>query len=471
MPGQMKIENESDQITVDLFVLGGGPGGYFAAGLAGQEGLNVVLAEKNKIGGVCLNEGCIPSKSLLHSAKICSHSKDALEYGITGAPLVLDQKAVIKRKNKIVNTLVQGVKMQMRQGHVTVLEDEARVVGRANGRIHLSVSDQLYTTTNLIIATGSIPIIPPIQGIDDGIAKGYLLTNREALDLQVIPQRLVVIGGGAIGLEMASYYHSAGSDVIVIEMLDHIGGAIDRTIAALLQRSLEEKGIQFALGAKAMEIHEDRVIYEQNGETFTTQSDFVLLSVGRRPSIENNGFETIQLYTDKGRIVTDRQCRTNIPGVYAIGDVNGRCMLAHVAYREAHVAVNTILSRRDTMRYDAVPSVIYTQPEVASVGMTEEEAKLKGIAYKKISIPLQYSGRFMAETAGESSLCQMLFSADQKYLIGCHLLGPYTSEFITIASVFIEKEMTVDEMKEIIFPHPTVSEVLREAIFQLRAIN
>jgi len=163
MPGQMKMENESDQITVDLFVLGGGPGGYFAAGLAGQEGLNVVLAEKNKIGGVCLNEGCIPSKSLLHSAKICSHSKDALEYGITGAPLVLDQKAVIKRKNKIVNTLVQGVKMQMRQGHVTVLEDEARVVGRSNGRIHLSVSDQLYTATNLIIATGSIPIIPPYR--------------------------------------------------------------------------------------------------------------------------------------------------------------------------------------------------------------------------------------------------------------------------------------------------------------------
>ncbi len=471
MPGQMKMEHESDQITVDLFVLGGGPGGYFAAGLAGQEGLNVVLAEKNKLGGVCLNEGCIPSKTLLHSAKICSYAQNASDYGITGVPLVLDQKAVIKRKDKIVNALVEGVRMQMRQSHVTVLEGEARVVGRTNGHIQIGVSDQIYNAANLIIATGSTPILPPIRGLEEGFAKKYLLTNREALDLQLIPQRLAVIGGGAIGLELASYYHSAGSDVIVIEMLDHIGGAIDHTIGTLLQRTLEKKGIQFALGARAMEIHEDRVIYEQNGETLTALSDFVLLSVGRRPSIENNGFETIQLYTEKGRIVTDRQCRTNIPGVYAIGDVNGKHMLAHVAYREAQVAVNTILSRKDTMRYDAVPSVIYTQPEAASVGMTEDEAKRKGMAYKKISIPFQYSGRFMAETAGESSLCQMLFSADQKYLLGCHLLGPYTSEFITIASVFIEKEMTVDEMKEIIFPHPTVSEVLREAIFQLRATN
>ena len=452
--------------TYDLIVIGGGPGGYLAAERAAHAGLKTLVIEKRALGGVCLNEGCIPSKTLLQSAKTYDHARHADIYGVSCDNITIDQAAVITRKNKVVRTLVSGVKAKMKAVGVTVLMEEAVITGKTAEGFTVSAGNDIYTGKRLIIATGSSPVIPPIPGFRENLGN-FVLTNREILDLTEIPEALVIIGGGVIGLEMAAYYATVGSKVTVIEMLDHIAGSTDREISKFLQAELEKKGITFLLGHKCLGIEPGMVLAETpTGEKISVPADKVLLSIGRRANTAGLGLETIGVNFDKTGIRTDTTGRTNVADVYAIGDVNGHHMLAHTAYREAEVAVNNILGKPDAMRYHANPAVIYTQPEVASVGKTEEECREKGIDYEVKKLSMRYSGRFVAENEGGDGLCKIIIDKKRRTVLGVHLIGAYAGEIIWGAAEMIEMQLRVTDARQIIFPHPTVSEIIRETLWE-----
>ncbi len=450
----------------DLIIIGGGPGGYLAAERAGHAGLNTLLIEKRFVGGVCLNEGCVPSKALLYSAKVYDNALHGEKYGVTVEKAVLNHKAVIERKNKVVNTLVMGIKSKLKKNKITLVEGVAQIMGRNNEGYEVQAGGNLYTGKRLLIATGSAPVTPPIPGLKEGLEKGYVLTNREILDLPEVPSSLAIVGGGVIGMEMASYFNSAGSKVTVIEMLDNIAGYTDREISEILLKNYQKKGIDFKLGAKVTEIKVGTVVYEVGGQSVTLPADKILVSIGRRPVTEGLGLEKIGVETERGRIKTDERGKTNVPEVYAAGDVNGVSMLAHTAYREAEVCINNILGKKDIMRYNAIPSVIYTNPEVGGVGETEESAKQKGIEYEVAKLSMLYSGRYVAENEGGDGICKVLIDKKYRKIIGVHMIGNYSSEIIYGAGLMIETEMRVDDIKELVFPHPTVCEIIRETIFE-----
>ncbi len=451
----------------DIIILGGGPAGYLAAERAGHGGLKTLLIEKRAVGGVCLNEGCVPSKTLLNSAKILDYAKHGESYGVTTTGASIDQKAVIARKNKVVRNLVAGIRGQLKASHVTLKEGFGQIVGRENGIVKVKVGDEVFEAPRLLVATGSEALVPPIPGAREGLDAGYVLTNREILNLEVIPKTMVIVGGGVIGLEMASYFNSVGSRVTVIEMLDKIAGPTDREISAILQKNYEKKGVSFKLGCKVTGLPQGAVEFEENGQQQRIDAQYVLLSIGRRAVTTGFGLENLGVHVERGRIVVDDKGQTNVPGVYATGDVNGVWMLAHVAYRESEVVINNLLGKRDVMRYNAVPSVIYTNPEVGGVGETEESCQARGIEYKVASISMNYSGRYMAENAAGDGICKVIVDPVRNRLIGCHLIGSYASEIIVAAAMLIETEMKIEDIKEFIFPHPTVCEIIREAIFQL----
>ena len=450
----------------DLIVIGGGPGGYLAAERAAHAGKKTLLFEKRALGGVCLNEGCIPSKALLNSAKYYDHARHSAAYGVSCGNVTIDQKAVVARKAKVVRTLVSGVKAKMRAHGVTVVMEEAVITGKTAEGFVVRAAGKDYAGRNLIIATGSSPAVPPIPGVRENLGS-FVLTNREILDLTEIPESLTVIGGGVIGLEMAAYYATVGSKVTVVEMLDHIAGTTDREISGMLQKEMENKGVTFLLSHKCLSVESGTVWAETPaGEKIAVAADKVLLSIGRRANIADIGLETIGVTCDRTGIRTDAMGRTNVEGVYAIGDVNGHHMLAHTAYREAEVAVNNLLGKPDAMRYHANPSVIYTQPELASVGMTEEECKEKGRAYEVRKLPMVYSGRFVAENEGADGLCKILVDQKKRTVLGVHMIGSYAGEIIWGAAEMIEMQLRVTDARQIIFPHPTVSEIIREVLWE-----
>ena len=447
----------------DLIVIGGGPAGYLAGERAGHAGLKTLVIEKRALGGVCLNEGCIPSKSFLHCAKVFDYTKHAGDYGISLENAKLDHAAVVKRKNKVVNTLVSGIGAALKGLKVDVVQGVAAIERKTADGYVVSAGQEQFVADKLLIASGSVPVLPPIDGLADSVKSGYALTNREILDIETVPPELVIVGGGVIGLEMASYFNSAGSKVTVIEMLPYIGGNCDREIAETLQAEYEKKGVKFLLNSRVTRIADGKVTYD-GGEV---SADKVLLSIGRRAFTEGLGLENIGVLTERGKIITDRYMRTNLPGVYAAGDVNGKLMLAHTAYRETEVAINNILGKRDVMRYDAIASVIYTNPEVGSVGLTEEQCREQKIEYKVGKASAMYSGRYVAENLKGNGFCKVLCDKKTGKLLGVHILSSYASEMIVGAALMLEMEMTVEDIKELVFPHPTVCEIIREAIFAI----
>lgn len=450
----------------DVIVIGGGPGGYLAAERAAQAKLKTLCFEKRSLGGVCLNEGCIPSKALLNSAKTYDHAKHANAYGVSCGDVTIDQEAVIKRKAKVVKTLVSGVGAKLKHAGVDVKMEEASISGKTGDLFNVTAPSGTYQAKRLIIATGSSAAVPPIPGVKENLG-GFVMTNREVLDLTVIPEKLTVIGGGVIGLEMAAYYATVGSKVTVIEMLDHIAGPTDLEIGKMLQKELQKKGITFLLSHKCLSVEPGTVWAEApDGQKVGVAADKVLLSIGRRANIQNIGLETIGVETSRAGIITDTLGQTNVPNVYAVGDVNGHHMLAHTAYREAEVAVNNIAGKPDTMRYHANPSVIYTQPEIASVGKTEEECKQKGTEYEVAKLSMRYSGRFLAENEGADGLCKVIIDKKRRNIIGVHMIGAYTGEMIWGAAEMLEMQLRVTDARQIIFPHPTVSEIIREVLWE-----
>ncbi len=458
----------------DLAIMGGGPGGYVAAGRAGAAGLSVILFEKRELGGVCLNEGCVPTKTLLYSAKVYDYTRHADQYGVNVEASSIDFGAIFKRKEKVVKKLVGGVKAQMKGAKVEVVKGEAVITGRGADGITIACNDASYTARNLLICTGSEAAVPPIPGLREGLG-GAVVTNREILSLAEKPERLVVIGGGVIGMEFASFFNSIGTQVTVVEMLPKILGPLDDEISSMLQAQYEKKGVEFHLSCKVVAVEGNEVVYEDpEGKTCRAQGDKILVSVGRRANFQGIGLENIGVelaLNPAGRpygIKVDEKMRTNVPGVYAAGDVTGFSMLAHTASREGEVAVNNILGKADHMRYNAIPGVVYTNPEVAGVGVTEADAKKQGLDYTVLKLPMAYSGRFVAENERGEGLCKVIVGKQYHEVLGVHMLGNPCSEMIHSACVAIEQEMTVEQLKEVVFPHPTVSEILKETVFTLK---
>jgi len=447
----------------DLLIIGGGPAGYVAAERAGHKGLNVLLFEKKNMGGVCLNEGCIPTKTLLYSAKTYENALHGDKYGVFGDNIRFDFSKIAARKDKVVRKLVAGVESKMKMNHVTVMKGEAQIQGRSPKGVEVTCNGESYLGANLLICTGSEAFVPPIPGLAE--AGNIILTNREILDLKEQPASIVIIGGGVIGMEFASFYNSLGTKVTVVEMPPEILGGLDFEISAMLRDIYTKKGIQYHLLAKVVKVEGHKVLFEKDGKTESAEGDKILVSVGRRAVTKGFGLENLNVEMNRGGIKVDEKMRTNVPGVFAAGDVTGFSLLAHTASREGEVVVNNLTGRADRMRYDAIPGVVYTNPEVAGVGLTEEAAKAKGIAYKVAKLPMAYAGRFVAENEGGSGLCKVLIGEKYGEVLGVHMLGNPCSEIIYGACMAIEQEMTLAEMQEVVFPHPTVSEIFKETVF------
>ena len=458
---------------IDLAIIGGGPGGYVAAERAGAAGLQTVLFEKRELGGVCLNEGCIPTKTLLYSAKVYNYAVHGGDYGVSVEGASYDYGKIVGRKDKVVKKLVGGVKAKMKGAGVKVVKGDAVIEGRSAEGITVRCGEESYTVRNLLICAGSEAMVPPIPGLKE--AGDVIVTNREILALKEQPKELVVIGGGVIGMEFAAFYNTLGTKVTVVEMLPKILGPLDDEISASLQAVYAKRGIQFNLRCKVTGIDGNTVVYEDpDGKVCRVSGDKILVSVGRRANISGYGLESlgVEMLLNRGGkpcgIKVDDRMRTNVPGVYAAGDVTGFSMLAHTASREGEVAVNNILGKQDHMRYDAIPGIVYTNPEVAGVGLTEEHAKASGRDYAVVKLPMTYAGRFIAENEHPEGICKLIVGKKYHEVLGAHMMGNPCSEIIHSMCMAIENEMTLEQLQEVVFPHPTVSEIIKETAFTLK---
>ena len=457
----------------DLAIIGGGPGGYVAAERAGAAGLKTVLFERKSLGGVCLNEGCIPTKTLLYSAKVYNYAVNGDHYGVYAKEPNFNYGEIVSRKDKVVRKLVAGVKAAMKAGKIEVVAEQAMIKGRSVEGVTVIAADKEYVAKNLLICTGSEAAVPPFPGLKE--AGDVIVTNREILSLKEQPKELVVIGGGVIGMEFAAFFSTLGTKVTVVEMLPKILGPLDDEISAMLQKIYAKRGIEFCLRCKVTGIEGNTVVYEDpEGKVCRVSGDKILVSVGRRANISGFGLENtgVEMLLNRGGkpcgIKVDEHMRTNVPNIYAAGDVTGFSMLAHTASREGEVAVNNILGKQDHMRYEAIPGVVYTNPEVAGVGLTEEQAKASGKEYEVLKLPMAYSGRFVAENEGGEGICKIIVGKKHHEVLGMHMLGNPCSEIIHSACIAIEMEMTVEQLKEVVFPHPTVSEIIKETAFTLK---
>ena len=452
----------------DVIIIGGGPGGYLAAERLAQRKKQVLLIEKQYLGGTCLNVGCIPTKTLLNSAKHYLHAQEAPQFGVHADNIRFDMGEMAAWKKKTVETLCSGVASLMKRLKVDVVMGTGELV--AAGKVKIAETGEVHEAKAVIIAAGSVPAMPPIPGTKDN---KKLLDSTALLELTQVPENLCVIGGGVIGIEFASLFGTLGSKVTVIEMMDEIIPPMDKELAPLLRKHL--KNTEFRLGCRVEKLDGGTVFYKtKEGKDESVKADIALMAVGRKCQTESwNGKAAGIDITPKG-VAVDERMRTNVSGVWAIGDVNGKSMLAHSAYRMAEVAVNDICSvldgtpNRDRMRYDAVPWVVYSIPEASGCGITEQEARAKNIGVKTATVPMIVSGRFVAEN-GVKAAGTVKVIADEKNgrILGVHILGSYASEMIWGASALIENEMRVEDVKQLIFPHPTVCEAIREAVWAL----
>ncbi|MEN0072675.1 MAG: dihydrolipoyl dehydrogenase [Propionicimonas sp.] len=451
----------------DVIVLGGGPGGYLAAERLGHAKKKVLLVEEQYLGGTCLNVGCIPTKSLLNSAKLYLHARHSEMFGVTAEAVSFDWAKVQSWKDEVVKTLVGGVAMTEKRVGVEVADGHGTLV--EPGRV--AVNGETKTADHVILATGSVPVMPPIPGAKDNPA---VVDSTGLLALDTFPSKLVVIGGGVIGVEFASLFAAFGAQVEVIELLPEIVPFADADLASRLRKGIE--GVTFHLGCKVSAIEDTTVVYtDARGNEVRTGADVILMAVGRRPLLQGWGAEQAGLeFTPRG-IVVDDTMRTNLPNVWAIGDVTGRSLLAHAAYRMAEIAVAHILDPEKAartgqyLRTETIPWAVYSIPESAGVGLTEAQAKAQGLEVVTATVPLVMSGRFVAENGLKApGAVKIIAEKASRVVRGIHAVGPYSPETIWGAAAVLESEYTVDDLRQVVFPHPTVSEGIREAVWALK---
>jgi dihydrolipoamide dehydrogenase len=477
----------------DVAIIGGGPGGYLAAERLGHAKKKVLLIEEKYLGGTCLNVGCIPTKTLLNSVKQYVHAREAEKFGVTAGELSWNWAAMQKWKNEVVSKLREGVAGQMKRFGVDVAEGRGEMNAAPSGgragrlRVRLNAGGEAeYEARAVLVCAGSVPSSPPIPGSRDN---PRVVDSTGLLSAEAAPKKLVVIGGGVIGVEFAGLFSGLGSEVTVIEMLDEIVPFMDKEQAPLLRRAMKNSGgggsVDFKLGCKVLDIEGGVVRYAaKDGTVEKAEGDLVLMAAGRRPVVEGWGAAAAGVDAGPKGVVADDRMRTNIPGIWAAGDVTGKSLLAHSAYRMAEVAVSGIIAWLDgaagadvpggrsaapnLWRSCAVPWAVYGSPEAAGVGVTEQEAAAKGIAVVKASLPMRVSGRFAAENtfAGQGAV-KVIADAGDGRILGIHAVGAYASEFIWGGAALIEQELRVEDVKQLIFPHPTVCELIRDAVWEL----
>lgn len=443
----------------DLAIIGAGPGGADAAEYAASRGLSVVLFERNKVGGVCLNEGCVPTKTLLHSAHIYAKARDGRKYAVNAHDVSLDLSKLMARKSKILKKLGAGIKLGLSGHGVTLVEEHATLEGRTDEGFAIRAGETQYLAQRVILATGSEAFIPPIEEL----LPGDYWTAREALEVQELPRSLAVIGGGVIGMEFVSFFSTLGVEVTVLEMLPKILGAMDGEMAQELQASFAKRGVKFHLSTRVTAVHDGTIhAVDADGNTLEISAERILMSVGRRAITSGLGLEHLGIAIERGAVAVDQYMQTNVPGIYAVGDLNGSSMLAHTATREGVVAVRHILGEPEAMSYRAIPGIVYTDPEIASVGATEEELQSSGTDYHVHRVPMTLSGRFVIENEMGSGICKLL-TTPEGVLLGAHLIGNGSSEILVPAIMAVEMGMTLSELSRVVFPHPTICEILRSA--------
>ena len=447
----------------DIAIIGGGPAGYNAAANASANGLQVVLFEHTALGGVCLNEGCIPTKTLLHSANLLDEMRESAAYGIhVEGAISANYAEIVARKDKIVKTLTGGVSYKLKGAGVTVVSKTARLTGEEGDLILVATDDETYAVSYVLLATGSETAIPPIPGLSE---VGYW-TSREALSATTLPKDITIIGGGVIGMEFAGIYTSLGVPVRVIEMAPEILGAMDSETSGMLRKEYARRGIQFYLETKVTAVSAEGVSIEtKDGKTEVLPTSQILLSVGRRPVTDGLGLETLSIQMNRAAVVVNEYMQTSHPRVYAAGDITGFSMLAHTAIREGEVAINHIVGGSDDrMRYDSVPAVVYMHPEIAGVGATEEKLRAEGRYYRVLKLPMAYAGRYVVENEQAPGLCKVLVDENDT-ILGCHILGNPASELILLAGIAVTDRSNIEAFRRHIFPHPTAGEILHEVLF------
>lgn len=444
-----------------IIIIGAGPGGYETALLAAKRGVEVVLIEAGHVGGTCLNEGCIPAKSFCKNAEVLDGLRNAESFGITGLDFRFDFSSVTARKNAVVEQLRGGVEGLLAHKNITLVRGNASFKDQ-----HTVVCDGVeHTAEHIIIATGSVSASLPIPGADlPGI-----LTSKEILDVEDVPHRLCVIGGGVIGLEFASVFRSFGSEVTVLEYCKDILPRFDTDLAKRLKQSLGKRGIEINTQAQVTGISNEgpeyKVTYLRKGKEECVVADKVLMAVGRKANVASLNLADVGIdFTPRGIAVDERTMQTNVPHIYAVGDINGKMMLAHAATFQGIVALDHIMDVENDIDLSVMPAAVFTSPEAASVGMTEDECKEKGIPVKCLKSFFRANGK--AVTMGETDgFCKLVVSdTPEKTLLGCHLYGPHASDIVQEACALISCKATLGQFKDIIHTHPTLTEVLQSAV-------
>ncbi len=444
----------------DIIVIGAGPGGYETALLAAERGKKVLLVNGGRLGGTCLNAGCIPTKCMVRDAAIVSLMKDPEEFGVANVSFDVDFSRVVERRNKVVSTLREGIDALLKRAKVTVVEGFASFVDASSIR----VNEEVYTASDIIIATGSESKSIPVPGADEK----WVLDSTDILAIDYIPNSLTIVGGGVIGLEFASVFNAFGSDVTVVEFLKNIAPTFDSDISKRLKQSLSKRGVKVLTGAavKRIEKNEEGQIvtwFDLKGKEDSVISSDILMAVGRRPNVDGLNLEAAGVEFSPRGIPVDDMMRTNVPHIYAIGDVNARMMLAHVASYQGKRALNAIDGVSDDIRFDVIPAALFTDPECGMVGLTEDAAKEKGINIKVGKSFYRANGKALA--GGESDgICKLIFEAESDRLVGAHIMGAEAAILAQQCADFITLGATRQAISDTIFGHPTLSEVVLAAV-------
>lgn len=450
--------------TSDLIIIGSGPGGYRAALHAAQHGQQVVIIEAAEVGGTCLNRGCIPTKTLCRHAEIIDTLRDADTFGLDNLSFGLNFSKIVERKNAVVAQLRSGVEQLMQSPGITLVR------GKASFRdAHtVVVGDEAYTAPHIIIATGSRSKMPPVEGLNlEGV-----VTSTGLLSLAILPRRLCIIGAGVIGMEFASVFSSFGSEVTVIEFLKEALPVVDSDIAKRLRQTISRCGVSFNMQSGVQKIEEStaedgsrqlRVTFEKKGKQQGVDADVVLVATGRAANTEGLGLDAIGVETSRQGIVVDADFQTTVPGVYAIGDVNGRQMLAHAATMQGLHVVNHLLGLPDNIRLDIMPSAVFTNPEAAAVGKSEDDCRREAISYTCRKGYYRANGKAVAMNETEG-MVKLLLDDDQR-IIGCHAFGAHAADMVQEVAALMNHDATVSQLADIVHIHPTLAEILHDLAY------
>jgi dihydrolipoamide dehydrogenase len=441
----------------DIIIIGAGPGGYETAVVAAERGLKVVVVEAGPVGGTCLNEGCIPTKSFCRNAEVYEDIKEASVFGVEVDGFKFDFSKVVARKNEVVAQLKAGVEGLMKHKNITFVQGKASFKD-ANTVV---VDSQEYSAANIIVATGSVSASLPIPGADlPGV-----LTSKEILELEEVPQRLCVIGAGVIGLEFASIFNTFGSQVSVVEYCKDILPRFDTDLAKRLKQSLSKKGIEITTQAQVQSIEQTpeglKVTFLKKDKEESVLADKVLMAVGRRANLASMNFEEVGIQLERRGVTTNEYMQTSVPNIYAIGDINGRMMLAHAATYQGFVALDHIMGQENSINLDIMPAAVFTKPEAAVVGLTEDECKEKGIKVKCHKSFFRANGKAISMNEPDG-FCKLVVAEDGK-ILGCHMFGAHSADIIQEVCALLNMGANLSDFKSVIHAHPTLCEVLQSA--------